>query len=211
MANQKFWKNKKIVVTGGGGFLGSHVVKKLKQKGATRIKIPQKKTHDLRNKETCIKTTKGAQIVFHLAGNVGGIGYNQQYPGTLFYDNIIMGMNIIEACKENFVGKLVIVGNVCSYTKHTPVPFKESDLWNGYPEETNAPYGIAKKALLVQAQAYKQEFGFKGKLVWDKTKPNGQPRRMLDTSRARLLLNFQATTDFEKGLKNTIKWFQKNR
>ena len=304
-----FWKGKRVLVTGGNGFLGSHLVKELKKRGAEKIITPRKKDHDLRNKDESIKLTKNTQIVIHLAGNVGGIGYNQANPYALFYDNLLMGLNVIDACRHNKVDKIVIIGTVCSYPKHTPVPFKESDLWNGYPEETNAPYGIAKKALLVQSLAYKAQFGldvinllpvnlygpgdnfdpssshvipslikkfheakiagdshvtvwgtgkasreffyvedaaraiadatekcnqsepinigtgseikikklvemikkivgYHGRIVWDKTKPDGQPRRMLDTSRARKLFGFQATTNLETGLRKTIEWYK---
>lgn len=303
-----FWKGKKVVVTGGGGFLGSHLVKELRIKGAKKIVIPHSKDCDLRVQKNCIKITKNAQIVIHLAGNVGGIGYNQAYPATLIYDNLMMGVNVIEACKFNLVGKLVLIGTICSYPKLTPIPFKEENLWNGFPEETNAPYGIAKKMLIVQSMAYRQQYGlnsinllpvnlygpgdhfdpkishvipalikkfvdakksgdkqvvvwgtgkatreffyvedaanaiveateklndpnpvnigagfeisisdlvnyikelveFSGEIVWDTTKPDGQPRRMLDTSKAKQLFGFQAKTGFKEGLVKTIDWY----
>lgn len=312
METNDFWRHKTVVITGGSGFLGSHVVEKLKALGANKIVIPRSKTHDLRQEKNCLKVTRGAQIVIHLAGNVGGIGYNLANPGVLFYDNLIMGVNLIEACRKNLVGKIAIVGTVCSYPKFTPVPFREEDLWSGYPEETNAPYGIAKKALMVMASAYRQQYGmniinllpvnlygpgdnfdpnishvipalvkrlveakqnnykevviwgtgkatreffyvedaaeaiilateklnspepvnlgsskeisirdlvellrqltkFEGKIVWDQTKPDGQPRRMLDTGKARSLFGFQSKTDFKTGLKQTIEWYQEHQ
>ena len=301
---------KKILVTGGAGFLGSHVVSLFRQKGYKTI-VPRQKQFDLKSINNCLKVTRKIDMVIHLAGNVGGIGYNQSNPGSLFYDNLLMGINLIEACRVNSVKKVVIVGTICSYPKYTPIPFKESELWNGYPEETNAPYGIAKKALLVMAQAYKQQYGlnsvyllpvnlygpgdhfdpkvshvvpalikkfvdakkagakkvvvwgtgkatreffyvddaaqaivlsaeklnvlepvnigagfeisikdladliknivgFKGQIIWDKSKPDVQPRRMLDTSKARKLFGFQATTNFKTGLQKTIEWYLKN-
>jgi GDP-L-fucose synthase len=305
-----FWRHKTVVVTGGNGFLGQHVVKKLKALGVKKIVIPDSKKSDLRLEKNCLKVTRGAQIVIHLAGNVGGIGYNQANPGVLFYDNLMMGVNLIEASRKNLVGKLTVIGTVCSYPKHTPVPFKEEDLWNGYPEETNAPYGIAKKAMMVMADSYREQYGmniinlmpvnlygpgdhfdpkvshvipalikkfveakqngdkevvvwgtgkatreffyvedaaeaivaatehlsqpdpinlgsameisikdltelirelteYEGRIVWDTSKPDGQPRRMLDTSKARDLFGFEAKTNFRDGLKKTIAWYQK--
>ncbi len=306
-----FWNGKQIVVTGGDGFLGRHLVNELRKKGAKKIFIPRHSDHDLRYEKVCLKVTQNSQIVFHLAGNVGGIGYNQTNPASLFYDNIIMGVNLIEACRKNLVAKTVIVGTVCSYPKNTPVPFKEETLWDGYPEETNAPYGIAKKALIVQAQAYSQQYSmnilnllpvnlygpgdnfdpvsshvipalitkfveakknnsksvtlwgsgkatreflyvedaakalvasaeffnrpdpinigvgseisirdlaetiqrlvsYEGKIVWDTTKPDGQPRRMLDTFKAKQFFSFSASTNFQEGLEKTIDWYEKN-
>jgi GDP-L-fucose synthase len=310
---KNFFSDKKILLTGGAGFLGKQVFKKLLEKGAKKenIIIPRSKEYDLRDKEVCNKLTKNIDIVIHLAGNVGGIGYNREYPGTLFYDNIMMGVNLIEEARKNKVKKFVQVGTICAYPKFTPVPFKEENLWNGYPEETNAPYGIAKKSLLVMLQAYRQQYGFngiyllpvnmygpgdnfqpekshviaalikkiydakkegknelivwgdgsasreflyvedgaeavvlatekynkpdpvnigagfeikikdlvnklvklmdfKGKIIWDKSKPNGQPRRMLDTSKAKKEFGFVAKTDFEEGLRKTIEWYYKN-
>lgn len=310
---KNFFSDKKILLTGGGGFVGQHVYKKLLEKGVKKenIFIPRSKDYDLRKKEICEKVTKNIDIVIHLAGNVGGIGYNLEYPGTLFYDNITMGVNLIEASRINKVKKFVCIGTICAYPKFTPVPFKEEDLWNGYPEETNAPYGIAKKVLLVMLQAYRQQYGFngiyllpvnmygpgdnfdpkvshviaalikkiydakkqgkkeivvwgdgsatreffyvedaaeaiilatekynkpdpinigagfeisikelvemlvklmdfKGKIIWDKSKPNGQPRRMLDTTKAKKEFGFVAKTKFEDGLKKTIEWYYQN-
>ncbi len=309
-----FWKNKKITVTGGSGFLGKHVVEELIKHGANikNIFVPRSRSCDLRKLARARKVVKGKDMIIHLAGNVGGIGYNRQKPGTLFYDNMLMGLNIIEASRLEKAKKLVIVGTICSYPKLTPVPFKEEDLWNGYPEETNAPYGLAKKMLLVQAQAYKQQYGlnsiyllpvnlygpgdnfdpssshvipalikkfvdakrnavnqvviwgtgqasreflyvedaaraivlaarklnvlqpvnigagfeitikklvrmikaivgYRGQIVWDTSKPDGQPRRMLDISKARELFGFQAKVDFHTGLKKTIIAFQNRK
>ena len=305
-----FWKNKKILVTGGAGFLGSYVVKKLKEKGCTDIVIPRSKTCDLRIKENCRCVVEGIDIVIHLAAVVGGIGANKENPGKFFYDNLIMGIQLMEEARLANVKKFVAIGTVCSYPKFTPIPFKEEYIWNGYPEETNAPYGLAKKMLLVQSQAYRQQYGFnsiflmpvnlygpgdnfdpkkshvipalikkcmdaivegkdeivcwgdgsptreflyvedaadaillatekynknepvnigtgeeisiknlveliakftgfKGKIIWDITKPNGQPRRCLDTSRAFKEFGFKTKMPFQEGLKNTIEWYKK--
>jgi len=304
-------KNKRILLTGGNGFVGKHVKKNLFKKGVKEknIIIPSSKTHDLRQMDICLKLTKDVDVVIHLAGNVGGIGYNREYPGTLFFDNIMMGTNMIEAARINRVKKFVQVGTICAYPKFTPIPFKEEDLWSGYPEETNAPYGIAKKSLLVMLQAYRKQYKFpgiyllpvnmygpgdnfnpksshviaalikkvadamkqkkktitawgdgsatreffyvedaaeaivlatekydkpdpinigagseisikdllsliiklmnyKGKIIWDTTKPNGQPRRCLEVSKAKKEFGFIATTKFEDGLKKTINWYQ---
>ncbi len=303
-------KNKKILLTGGNGFLGSFVKKELINKGVKEkdIFIPDLPEFDLRNKKTCQKVTKDQDIVIHLAAKVGGIGLNQEKPGELFYNNLIMGIQLMEEARKARVEKFVAIGTICCYPKFTPVPFQEKDLWSGYPEETNAPYGLAKKMLLVQAQAYRKQYGFnaifllpvnlygpednfdpksshvipalikkitdakkenrnfievwgtgkatreflyvedaargivlatekynkpepvnlgsgieisinklaetlchlmnfKGKIKWDKSKPDGQPRRTLDTSRAKKEFGFTAKTDFEKGLKNTINWY----
>lgn len=304
----------KIVVTGGSGFLGRHVVAKLREKGVEshHLMVPRSKEHDLRRMETCLELTKGMDLVIHLAAHVGGIGLNRERPGELFYDNAIMGIQLIEAARINRVRKVVVVGTICAYPKFTPVPFKEEQLWDGYPEETNAPYGIAKKALLVQLQAYRQQYGmngifllpvnlygphdnfdprsshvipaliqkiqaaqdegrdevsvwgdgtptreflyvddaaqgivmgaesyeggepvnlgngyeisirelaariashmdYRGKFTWDEAKPNGQPRRRLDVSRAENWFGFTAKTSLDDGLKQTIEWYRKNR
>lgn len=309
-----FWKNKKVVVTGGAGFLGTNVVKELIKKGVDKenIIIPRSKDCDLRDYDKALEIVKGSDVVIHLAGNVGGIGYNREKPGSLFYDNIMMGINVVQASKETKVKKLVIVGTICSYPKFTPIPFKEESLWDGYPEETNAPYGLAKKMLLVMGEGYKKEYGlnsvyllpvnlygpgdnfdpksshvipalikkfvdakkkgsktvtvwgtgkptreflyvkdaakgivmaaeklkslepvnlgssfeisirnladtikeetgFKGEIVWDKSKPDGQPRRKLNVSKAEELFGFKSSTTFKKGLKETIAWYLKNR
>lgn len=155
-------KNKKILVTGGAGFLGKFVVKKLEERGVLEknIFVPIFGDYDLRTWEDCQKAVNGQDIVIHLAGKVGGIGLNQKKPGELFYDNIIMGIQLMEAARQADVKKFVAIGTVCAYPKFTQVPFKEENLWDGYPEETNAPYGLAKKMLLVQSQAYRQQYGF---------------------------------------------------
>ena len=306
--------NKKILVTGGAGFLGSFVIEELLKNGADedQITIPRSQDQDLTQWRVCDKLTQDSDIVIHLAANVGGIGYNRDHPGALFYDNAIMGLQLMEAARKNKVEKFVAVGTVCAYPKFTPVPFNEDELWNGYPEETNAPYGLAKKMLLVQAQAYRQEYdfnaiyllpvnlygprdnfhpnsshvipalikkfsdaidsgadevevwdtgkptrefvyapdaargivmatlnydgsdpvnigsaheisikdlvdmiakkmNFKGKIVWNSDKPDGQPRRKLDTSRAKDEFGFESTTDFETGLRETIDWYLSNK
>jgi GDP-L-fucose synthase len=308
----KFWDGKKILLTGGTGFLGSCIYEKLLKNGInkTNIIIPRSKEHDLRTWENCLTLTKNVDIVIHLAARVGGIGFNREFPGTLFYDNAIMGIQLMEAARLESVKKFVAVGTVCAYPKFTPIPFKEENLWNGYPEETNAPYGLAKKMLLVQAQAYRQQYGFNaifllpvnlygprdnfhleyshvipalirkiveakqkketklvvwgtgevsreflyvedaadgillaterynkpdpinigvgkeikikdlvqliaeiigydGDIYWDKSKPDGQPRRCLDTSKAEKEFGFTAKTDFREGLIKTIKWYEK--
>lgn len=308
---KKKWPNKKILITGGSGFLGQYVVKKLIDRGARRenIFIPRSKDYDLREREKCRDVTEGRDIVIHLAANVGGIGYNGEFPGTLFYDNIQMGVNLIEEARKNYVDKFVAIGTICSYPKFAPIPFREETLWDGYPEETNAPYGLAKKMLIVQAQAYRDQYGFnvitllpvnlygpgdnfdpqsshvipalikkfveakrgnlpevtvwgtgkatreflyvedaaegivhaterynkpypvnlgssfeisigdlaktiasvlafKGKIVFDPTKPDGQPRRKLDTMRAEREFGFKSKTTFQEGLRKTIKWYE---
>ena len=158
--------NKKIVVTGGRGFLGSVVVNVLKEKGAQNIVIPHSDQCDLRNQDNCHMITKNADLVFHLAAKVGGIGLNMEKPGELFYDNIMMGTNLIEEARKNNVEKFIALGTICSYPKFTPVPFSEESIWDGYPEETNAPYGLAKKMLLVQSNAYRHQYGFKSIVVF---------------------------------------------
>jgi len=308
-----YFNNKKILLTGGGGFVGKHVIKELLKKGILEknIIIPRSKKYDLRDKKTTEKLTKNIDIVIHLAGNVGGIGYNREFPGTLLYDNLTMGVNLIEASRINKIKKFVCIGTICAYPKFVPIPFKEKDLWNGYPEETNAPYGLAKKMLLVMLQSYRQQYNFngvyllpvnmygpgdnfdpksshviaalikkiydakkqnkkeiiawgdgsatreffyvedaaeaivlatekyeksdpinigagfeisikeltnliaklmdfKGKIIWDKSKPNGQPRRMLDTRKAKVEFGFKAKTKFREGLIKTINWYKKN-
>ena len=305
-----FWDDKQILLTGGAGFLGSHIVEQLVGQGVHKdqLTVPRSRELDLRQWENCVTAVKGKDIAIHLAGTVGGIGYNQKYPGNLFYDNAMMGIQLIEAARQEGVKKCVILGTVCAYPKFTPVPFSEEELWNGYPEETNAPYGLAKKMLLVQAQAYRQQYGFNsiyllpvnlygprdnfnpdsshvipalikkfveavqdkkqvveiwgtgsasreflyvedaaraiilatekynkpepvnlgagqeisikdlvkiiqkytgftGTIHWDTSKPDGQPRRCLVTSRAEKEFGFVAKVPFEEGLKRTVEWY----
>jgi GDP-L-fucose synthase len=303
------FKDKRIVVTGGGGFLGSRVVARLKEKGAANITIPRTKTMDLMERDNCRRVAQNADLIIHMAARVGGIGFNRENPATLFFDNLMMGAQLMEEARRAGVQKFVAIGTVCAYPKFTPVPFREDDLWNGYPEETNAPYGLAKKMLLVQAQAYRQQYGFngifllpvnlygpgdnfdprsshvipalirkiwaakqagdasvevwgdgsasreflyvedaaeaivlaaeryngsdpvnigsgmeitvkelvsvltrligyEGAIRWDTSKPNGQPRRSLDVSRARKAFGFRASTDFLTGLRQTVEWWE---
>ena len=156
------WKDKRVLVTGGAGFLGSFVVEKLRERGCQTVIVPRSKDYDLRDRDAIIRLFREVrpELVIHLAAIVGGIGANQAHPGRFFYDNAIMGIQLMEYARQFGVQKFVAVGTVCAYPKFTPVPFKEDDLWNGYPEETNAPYGLAKKMMLVQAQAYRAQYGF---------------------------------------------------
>lgn len=158
----KFWEDKRVLVTGGAGFLGTHVVKHLIESGVnkTDLIIPRSRDTDLRQWDNCLEVVSNADIVIHLAGVVGGIGYNLNNPGSVFYDNAIMGIQLIEAARQKNIDKFITAGSVCSYPKYTPVPFKEETLWDGYPEETNAPYGFAKKMMLIQGQAYRQQYNF---------------------------------------------------
>ncbi|KUK34268.1 MAG: Nucleoside-diphosphate-sugar epimerase [Caldanaerobacter subterraneus] len=307
----EFWKDKRVVVTGGAGFLGSYVVEKLQERGCENIFVPRSKDYDLTREEAIIRLLKDTKphMIIHLAAVVGGIGANRENPGTFFYKNLMMGVQLIEQARLHNVDKFVAIGTICAYPKYTPVPFKEEDLWNGYPEETNAPYGLAKKMMLVQSQAYRQQYGFnsiyllpvnlygprdnfdpktshvipalikkcvdavnegkdeivvwgtgnatreflyvedcaeaivlaaekyngsdpvnigsgfeisikdlakliaeltgfKGRIVWDTTKPDGQPRRRLDTTKAEKYFGFKAKTDFREGLKKTIEWYK---
>lgn len=309
-----FWDEKKVLVTGGAGFLGSSLVRTLKEHGLAEenIRVPRSRDLDLRRWEDCVAAVQDVDLVIHLAAKVGGIGYNMENPGSLFYDNAIMGIQLMEAARQADVKKFVAVGTICAYPKFTPVPFREEDLWNGYPEETNAPYGLAKKMLLVQAQAYRQQYGFNaiyllpvnlygpgdnfdpasshvipalikkfveavdegtksvevwgtgtasreflyvddaaegialaaerydkpdpvnlgagfeisirdlatliadltgftGEIVWDTTKPDGQPRRCLDVSRAEREFGFRAKVNFREGLERTIAWYRERR
>ena len=160
------WKSKNVLVTGGNGFLGSRLVKMLKEKHAKNIVIPDSKKCDLRHIDNCTSVLRDIDIVFHLAAKVGGIGLNQSKPGELFYDNLMMGVNLMEEARKNNIEKFISLGTICSYPKFTPIPFKEDSIWDGYPEETNAPYGLAKKMLLVQSQAYKQQYNFESITVF---------------------------------------------
>ncbi|HNR65016.1 MAG TPA: NAD-dependent epimerase/dehydratase family protein, partial [Atribacterota bacterium] len=157
-----FWDDKRVIVTGGAGFLGSYVVEKLKARGCRNIFIPRAEEYDLTKEQNVLRLYQGfsADIVIHLAAVVGGIGANRENPGKYFYDNLVMGAMLMEYARQFEVDKFVAIGTICSYPKYTPVPFKEENLWNGYPEETNAPYGLAKKMLLVQSQAYREQYGF---------------------------------------------------
>ncbi|QKD83839.1 GDP-L-fucose synthase [Thermoleptolyngbya sichuanensis A183] len=307
------FSNQRILVTGGAGFLGKQVVNQLIHAGAdpAKITVPRSRDYDLTQMEACRRAVDQQDIVIHLAAHVGGIGLNREKPAELFYDNLMMGAQLIHAAYEAGVKKFTCVGTICAYPKFTPVPFKEDDLWNGYPEETNAPYGVAKKALLVQLQAYRQQYGFDGiyllpvnlygpednfdprsshvipalirkvheaqlrgertipvwgdgsptreflystdaargivmgtqfyaepepvnlgtgyeisikdlitlicelmdydgELVWETDKPNGQPRRCLDTQRAKDKFGFTAEVEFRQGLNNTIEWYRQH-
>ncbi len=317
---ENFWQNKRVILTGGAGFLGSFVTAKLKQRGAADIFIPRIEEYNLVDpsdiRRMYDKTLKDINpkdvVIIHLAAHVGGIGANREHPAEFFYDNLIMGVELMHQAYKHDVGKFVAIGTVCAYPKFTPVPFREEDLWIGYPEETNAPYGLAKKMLLVQAQSYRQQYGFnaiyllpvnlygprdnfnpesshvipalirkaieakergekellvwgdgtptreflyvedaaagivsaaekyngsepvnlgsgyeisiknltemivrltgfEGKLVWQTDKPNGQPRRGLDVSRAKEYFGWSAQVPFEEGMRRTIEWFKENR
>jgi GDP-L-fucose synthase len=310
----EFWRDRRVVVTGGSGFLGTQVVERLRELGCNQVFVPRRERYDLTQQEAVERLHEESRpdVVLHLAAEVGGIGANRDNPGRFFYANMLMGVLMIEAARKRGVEKFVQVGTICAYPKHTPVPFREEDLWNGYPEETNAPYGIAKKALLVQLQAYRQQYGlngiyllpvnlygpgdnfdpesshvipalirkmmeaedrsapevalwgtgsasreflyvddcaraillaaehydrpepvnlgtqseiriselaaliaelvgYRGRLVYDPTKPDGQPRRCLDTSKALQLFGFRAHTPFREGLASTIRWYREDR
>ena len=309
-----FWQSNRFVVTGGGGFLGSFVVEELRARGAEHLFVPRSEDYDLRDHDAILALLSDARpdIIVHLAAVVGGIGANREHPAEFFYDNLMMGTQLFHEAWQAGVKKFVSIGTVCAYPKFTPVPFREDDLWLGYPEETNAPYGLAKKMLLVQGQAYRQQYGFnsiyllptnlygprdnfdpasshvipalirkfmeakdrgdatvtawgtgsptreflyvedaargialaterydgdepvnlgsgmeisikdltetiaelvgfEGEVVWDDTKPDGQPRRLIDTSRAREAFGFEAQTSFREGLQRTIEWYRVTR
>ena len=315
-----FWMGKRVIVTGGAGFLGSYVTRHLRERGGTDIFVPHIEEYnlvdpvDIRRLYTNAlhRMDPASVVVIHLAANVGGIGANREHPAEFFYDNLMMGVELMHQAYRNGVGKFVAIGTVCAYPKFTPVPFKEENLWNGYPEETNAPYGLAKKMMLVQAQAYREQYGFnaifllpvnlygpgdnfnlktshvipalirkaiearesrapeiilwgdgsptreflyvedaadgilaaaeqydgaqpvnlgsgheisirdlaalitrlagyEGAICWQTDKPNGQPRRGLDVSRAREYFGWQAKVPFEEGIRRTIGWFEENR
>jgi len=308
-----FWSGKRILITGGTGFLGSQITQQLRDLGVSdsALVLPRSRDLDLRKWENCVRAVRDCDIVIHLAAKVGGIGYNHQNPGQLFYDNAIMGIQMIEAARQEGVEKCVIAGTVCAYPKFAQAPFREETLWDGYPEETNAPYGLAKKMLLVQSQAYRQEYGFnsiyllpvnlygpgdnfnpasshvipalikkfvdakrnrepfvdvwgtgsasreflyvadaargiilatekydkpepvnlgsgteitirelaslikdltgyKGTITWDRTKPDGQPKRRLDVKKAENEFGFRASVPFRQGLEETIDWYEEN-
>jgi len=310
---QVLWSESRVVVTGGAGFLGSFVVEKLQARGCRDIFVPRSSEYDLRDRDAIIRLYEKTQpdIVLHLAAVVGGIGANQENPGRFFYDNAIMGIQLIEIARQMGVKKFVATGTICAYPKFTPIPFHEDDLWNGYPEETNAPYGLAKKMMLAQLQAYRAQYGFhgifllpvnlygprdnfdlhtshvipalirkcaeaksagrseitlwgdgtptreflyvedaaeglllaaerydgdlpvnlgtgeevaiadlaaiiateigfEGRIIWDASKPNGQPRRCLDVTRAKELFGFRAAHDLRQGLSKTIAWFRQH-
>jgi GDP-L-fucose synthase len=311
--SRDFWQNTRVLVTGGSGFLGSYVVDTLKKQGAAEVVAPRRKDYDLRMLQNIRRLLNDARpdVVIHLAARVGGIGANREHPAEFFYDNLMMGVPLLHESWEAGVKKFVALGTICCYPKHTPIPFREETLWDGYPEETNAPYGLAKKMLLVQSQAYRQQYGFnsiflmpvnlygpgdnfdpasshvipalirkcieakergdseievwgdgsptreflyvedaaegivlaaerynesepvnlgssyeiaikdlvelivkltdfQGRIVWDATKPNGQPRRCLDTSYAARAFAFRARTNFVEGLQRTIEWYREN-
>jgi GDP-L-fucose synthase len=313
-AETGFWSNRRVCVTGGAGFLGSYILDKLRQRGAAEIFVPLIEEYDLVQQSEILRVLDRARpdIILHLAAHVGGIGANRLHPAEFFYDNLMMGVQLMHEAWKRGVEKFVALGTVCAYPKFTPVPFREDELWNGYPEETNAPYGLAKKMMLVQSQSYRQQYGFnsiflvpvnlygprdnfnletshvipalirkcvearkkgeaevvlwgdgtptreflyaedaaegillaterynasdpvnlgsgreisirdlatllgsltgfQGRFVWDTTKPNGQPRRGLDTSRAEKLFGFRAQTSFEDGLRTTVDWYLANQ
>ncbi len=308
------WPAERVVVTGGAGFLGGYVVDELRRRGAGEVFVPRSRDYDLVHMSAVERLYRDARptVVLHLAARVGGIGANRDNPGKFFYENLMMGVQLIEAARHAGVRKVVALGTICAYPKFCPVPFREEDIWNGYPEETNAPYGLAKKMLLVQSQAYREQYGldscvlfpvnlygpgdnfdlhtshvipalvrkcvearergdgsivvwgdgsasreflhardaaegivaaaerydrsdpvnlgagfeirirdlvplvarlcrFQGEITWDTTKPNGQPRRMLDTSRALREFGWKARIGFEEGLAETVKWYEQNR
>jgi GDP-L-fucose synthase len=312
--SNNFWQDKRVCVTGGAGFLGSFVVGKLHERGVKDVFIPRIEDYNLVNQADIIRMIADARpdLIIHLAANVGGIGANMEHPAEFFYQNLMMGVQLMHESWKANVPKFVAIGTICAYPKFTPIPFKEENLWDGYPEETNAPYGLAKKMMLVQAQAYRQQYGYnaifllpvnlygprdnfnpssshvipalirkcieaqdagsaqlvvwgdgsptreflfvedaaegilmasehyngdepvnlgsgqeisikdlalliaeetgyQGELVWDTSKPNGQPRRALDTTRATEYFNFTAQTNFREGLRKTIAWYREHR
>jgi GDP-L-fucose synthase len=306
-----FWSGKRVLVTGGGGFLGSEVVQKVRAKSPAEIFVPRRSEYDLVQWANVVRVYNDSRpdVVLHLAGEVGGIGANRDNPGRFFFNNLMMGTQLMEYARLKGVSKFVALGTICAYPKHTPLPFKEENLWDGYPEETNAPYGLAKKMLLVQAQAYREQYGmnaifllpvnlygpadnfdpgtshaipaiikkcfdairrgeneivlwgtgnptreflhvsdaadgillaterydrsdpvnlgsgmeisikdlatliaqitgFRGRITWDSSKPDGQPRRSLDVGKAEKFFGFRAKVPFEEGLRETIEWYK---
>jgi GDP-L-fucose synthase len=199
---------KKIVVTGGAGFLGRHVVAELERRGVSRerILIPRSATHDLRQAEVCHSLVEGADLVIHLAARVGGIGFNQKHPGELFFDNMAMGLHLIEAARRAKVRKFVMAGTICAYPRHTPVPFREEDLWSGYPEETNAPYGIAKKSCLVMLQAYREQYGLNGIFLLPVNLYGPHDNFDLESSHVIPALIRKFVEAKEKGLPEVVLW-----
>jgi len=217
----EFWPGRRVMVTGGGGFLGTAVVRRLQGAGATEIFVPRSRDYDLRTPDGIDRALADGDpdLVIHLAAVVGGIGANRENPGRFFYENAIMGIELMERSRRRGVGKFVQIGTVCSYPKFTPVPFHEDDLWNGYPEETNAPYGLAKKMLLVQGQAYRQQYGFDViHLIpvnlygpgdnFDPSSSHVIPALIKKCVDARERFGFVATTGFEDGLRRTIDWYE---
>ena len=203
-----FWVTRTVVVTGGAGFLGRYLVKKLEERGCQHIFVPLREEYDLREKEAIVRMYEDAEpdIVIHLAAIVGGIGANRENPGSFFYDNAIMGIQLIEQARLHGVEKFVCIGTVCAYPKYTPVPFKEEDLWNGYPEETNAPYGLAKKMLLVQLQAYREQYGFKGIYLLPVNMYGPGDNFDLETSHVIPALIQRMSEAKEKGLESITVW-----
>src|SRR5262245_31079219 len=311
--SRAFWRDKRVVVTGGSGFLGSYVVEALRDRGAEQVFVPRRRDYDLCDRANIRRLLEDVQphVVIHLAARVGGIGANREHPAEFFYDNLMMGVPLLHESWAAGVEKFVALGTICCYPKHTPIPFREENVWDGYPEETNAPYGLAKKMLLVQSQSYREQYGFNsvflmpvnlygprdnfdpasshvipalikkcveakqrgdaeivvwgdgsptreflyvqdasegivlaaerycdsepvnlgssneisikdlveivakltafdGKIVWDTTKPNGQPRRCLDTSRAEKGFGFRARTSFTEGMQRTVDWYRES-
>jgi len=203
-----FWVTRRVVVTGGAGFLGQYVVRKLEERGCQQVFVPREPDYDLREKDAIVRMYEDARpdIVIHLAAVVGGIGANRANPGKFFYDNAIMGIQLIEQARLRSVEKFVCIGTVCAYPKYTPLPFREEDLWNGYPEETNAPYGLAKKMLLVQLQAYRQQYGFNGIYLLPANMYGPGDNFDLTTSHVIPALIRRMSEAKEKGLESITVW-----
>jgi len=203
-----FWSNKRVVVTGGAGFLGSFVVERLRERGCKTVIVPRSKEYDLRDRDAIVRLYKEVEphIVIHLAAVVGGIGANRVNPGRFFYDNAIMGIELIEYARQFGVEKFVAIGTICAYPKFTPVPFKEADLWNGYPEETNAPYGLAKKMMLVQAQAYRAQYGFNAIYLLPVNLYGPRDNFDLETSHVIPALIRKCVEAKEKGQREIVLW-----